>query len=90
MISFCPDDGSYYYFEVSSRNSKINIFDEDGVRVTYVSSDEKQNITNVTLNEEQLANAIKEYVEKYFKPYSKEDIEEATKIANKWKEELSL
>jgi hypothetical protein len=90
MISFCPDDGGYYYFEVSSRNTKINIFDEDGVRVTYVSSDEKQNITNVTLNEEQLTNAIKEYVEKHFKPYTKEDIEEATKIANKWKEELSL
>ena len=90
MISFCPDDGGYYYFEVSSGNSKINIFEEDGVRVTFVSSDENQNITNATLDEEQLTNAIKEYIEKYFKPYTKEDIEEATKIANKWKEELSL
>ena len=90
MISFCPDDGGYYYFEVSDGNSKINIFDEDGVRVTYVSSDKDQNITNVTLNEEQLANAIREYVERYFNPYSKKDLEEATKIANKWKEELNL
>lgn len=90
MISFCPTDGGYYYFEVSSGNSKINIFDEDGVRVTYVSSDKDQNITNVTLNEDQLANAIKEYIEKHFKPYTKKDIEEATLIANKWKEDLHL